>query len=501
MGSSAPALLDGDNMAFDVKFYNFPKKTNSTAIPGEGVSAFTASCVLKDASSIENPVIIYRPDAITIWTPKNYNYAYIAEFSRYYFVTSRTWEKGTWIFALNTDILGTYRAAILLSDCYVLRATYEYDGTIVDPLYPAKEALSSYKNYWGRNTTQYSPWTNTYNSGTLVVGIINADDNTMGSVSYYFFTPAQFSVLKSYLMGSTTWTGIMSTNPDLGENLYKSLFDPFQYISSVQWFPFSVPLNNAYLITSLKFGWWDLTNISCYRMVSPIYTMPTFIKVSCHPQAGERGVYLNCAPYSKYHLHAPPFGDFYLDASLFSSANFDANGYYDVSVTVYVDFISGLATLWLQIGSPLLDALTVTAQLSIQVQLAQIYSQNTAGSVISAFEQTVISAAKAIISGQGNEPMGMPVGDALASGSIHMMQTGVNGSLSQYLTDFYIESIHYTVVDDDVTDKGRPVCQVKRLATLVNGYVQTMGAHIAINGTEEEINAVNQMLDGGLFLE
>ena len=42
-------------MAFNVVFYNFSKKENSTAVPASGGTTY--SCTLKDGCSIINPVI------------------------------------------------------------------------------------------------------------------------------------------------------------------------------------------------------------------------------------------------------------------------------------------------------------------------------------------------------------------------------------------------------------------------------------------------------------
>ena len=68
-----------------VNLYTFSKRENSTKQPtASTATAFT--CVLKDASGVLAPTIKLDP---TIGNPRSYNYAYIADFGRYYYV--RDW--------------------------------------------------------------------------------------------------------------------------------------------------------------------------------------------------------------------------------------------------------------------------------------------------------------------------------------------------------------------------------------------------------------------------
>ena len=62
-----------------VTFYDFSKCINSTKQPtGVGTDV---SVVLKEGCSVENPILVLTGNNFT------YNYAYISDFGRYYFVT------------------------------------------------------------------------------------------------------------------------------------------------------------------------------------------------------------------------------------------------------------------------------------------------------------------------------------------------------------------------------------------------------------------------------
>ena len=155
-------------MAITVDFYTFSKKTNSTRQP-TGTAALSASCYLKDTTSITTPVIeLKRGDS-----PIGYNYAHISAFNRYYFIDDITWEAGVWLVSMHCDVLATYKSDIGSHSCYVLRSANSYNGDIIDALYPATSAVtteirySDYKTGWSNTMSiGYTDWS----SGDFVVG-------------------------------------------------------------------------------------------------------------------------------------------------------------------------------------------------------------------------------------------------------------------------------------------------------------------------------------------
>lgn len=485
----------------DVNFYAFAKKKNSTKTPASGSAALTFSCVLKEPCSILNPVI--GIDNGATWCPASYNYAFILVFFRYYYVTNWTYSEGKWWAELHVDNLASHKGSIMLSTSYVARASKTYDGNIADTMFPASTEVQT------RVVELSNIWQTTFSNGFYVVGIINNDADSIGAVSYYAFTPAQFSALKAFLLGDTTWTGILTTNPDLGENLYKSLFNPFQYISSINWFPLSFDTTWGTAIQALKFGWWVLSPLSCYRLTTYEYrsSINREITILFHPQASERGLYLNTSPYTTYRLVFQPFGEFELDGSLFNGEG-EYTSQYGTKALPYsycVDFISGSGILQVFVGMGAENQATLLeaqAQVAVPIQIAQITS-NKWGEIRSTGE-TAISAIGSIAAGDVSgaiSSVATGVFNAIEAKVPHSQQQGSNGSLTSYRSAPRLECIYHMITDDALSDKGRPLCQEVLLGSLSPGYVMTVGAHVEIAGYEEEITDINQALDGGVFLE
>lgn len=485
----------------EVKFYAFAKKRNSTKIPGASNSPLTFNCELKEPCSILAPSITINNGSA--WNPSSYNYAFIVAFFRYYYVTNWTYYGGLWHADLAVDVLASHKGSIMLSTGYVARASKRYNGNISDTLFPATSEVETHVSYL-ENT-----WQTQFNAGFYVVGIINNDADSIGAVSYYAFTPAQFSALKSFLLGDTTWTGILSTNPDIGDNLYKSLFNPFQYISSVNWFPLTFNTDWGTLLNKLKFGWWELDPLACYRLTTYEYQSSIYAEISVpyHPQAQERGIYLNTSPFTTYRLVFPPFGEFELDGSLFNGngSYTSETGPYYLPYRICVDFISGsgLLELYVSMGAENQATLLVAqSTVAVPIQIAQITSnkwgeiRNTGetgaailGSALSGSASGVISSA---LTGVYN---------AIESKIPHSQQQGNNGSLAAYRTTPRLEAIYHIMADDTNTDRGRPLCEEVLLGSLSPGYILTIGSHVEIAGMEEEISEINDYLDGGVFLE
>ena len=105
-------------MAFTVKLYAFNKRENSTKVPTVSDASTDVSVLLKDGTDIVNPVLILN-DALSSYSSKNY--AYIADFARYYFINKIELDTGNRILLYCTcDVLGTYASTIkALSNVFV----------------------------------------------------------------------------------------------------------------------------------------------------------------------------------------------------------------------------------------------------------------------------------------------------------------------------------------------------------------------------------------------
>lgn len=241
-----------------------------------------------------------------------YNYCYIPNFGdRYYWITDWTYEAGIWVAQLRIDVLATWRETIGNSTQYVLRSSNTFDGSIPDGYYSTKVATTL------NTTSGASPWGGSFFQGGFVVGIINSDTYGVGAVSYYVLTWSEFKALCSYLLDSSSWLGVT----DISDNLTKSLFNPLQYITSCTWIPVDPPLVDDGGVSSLKFGWWELTGVHAWRLhENPVRLGQVELPLTKHPQAAARGKYLNTSPYTRLSLAFNPFGMFPVDPAAFVDA-------------------------------------------------------------------------------------------------------------------------------------------------------------------------------------
>lgn len=506
-------------MSISVKFYQFKKRINSTIRPDQlpipGLSPVAQyDCILKAGCGIMSPVLSL--DVGITSNPTGFNYAYIADFGRYYYVKEWQWSERLWHIYLEEDILASFKTDILNSSCFVLRSASSSDLTLTDDFYPAKATAVNKVNQATSN-----PWPADLSSGYYVVGIINTDSGAVGSVSYYVMTNSQFKTLCSTLMSSTSWLQVPNDflNGGMNEKLLRTLFNPIQYISSVKWFPVAPPTNGS--VSDLPYGWWSLTGVSASKLdADGVATTSFTIPIPDHPQASSRGEYLNAAPYTKLTLFAGPFGEIPLDGTIYTRNQ-------SIRCDVAIDCISGIGTMEMNVDILASYPNTITnmrqAQIGVDIQISQMSVDKlaqaetvvtgaldvTAGALHTAAAATNITALINPIGGalsaaaQGAQTISTGV-HAIANGiraSIpQMLTSGVNGSLSAYYFRPYVQAECFELVAEDLSDFGRPLAQNKTLSTL-SGYVLCKDPHVQTYGTINETAGVNAYLESGVFLE
>ena len=80
------------------------------------------------------------------------------------------------------------------------------------------------------------------------------------------------------------------------------------------------------------------------------------------------------------------------------------------------------------------------------------------------------------------------------------------GSTGSFISFFdgdyglYLKYTYYDAVDDNNTENGRPLCEVRQLNTL-SGYVLCQNADCIISGTHDEAEKINGYLNSGFFWE
>lgn len=467
-------------MAFDCTFYRIQKRENSTAIVSPDADHIDLSINFKGGDSIIAPRIV-----VSDYNPIRYNYCYIPKLNRYYWVADWSWLSGRWEATLKEDVLSSYRHFIGETSAYVLRASASWDGEIMDTLYPTNSAV---QNVY---TTLENPWAQSLGKGTYVLGIVNSDKfSTVGGVNFYYFTQEQLQNLNDRLLSDIDWLDI--SPDDLSVGLQKVLFNPFQYITSVLWFPFKFK-GSGVAVSNLKFGWWELPNISCIKTVQYSDEISLTFTIPKHPMAATRGNYLNLQPFSRHTLNLKPFGAIPLDSACIKDAS-------ELNCKIKVDILTGQAVLSLSVPGGK-TFYTASAMCATPLQLAQIgrdYIGTTATAISSVGD--VASNLMTLDFGGAISSAASGIDSTLKAAAPQLATSGGTGTMVDFRFEPVLHSQFYKPVADSLSDRGRPLCQQRKISELP-GYLMIADPDLDIPCTYEEAREIKAYMIGGFFYE
>lgn len=495
-------------MAITVTLYSFTKRENSTKRPTSGGTGY--DCTMIDDTSLMNPTFKLSIAS----NPIGNNYAYVADFNRYYFITEIRTYQNFWYITCKCDVLATYKTEIGSQTHYVLRSASDYDGTISDSYYPAKTQVLE-QLYYPDNS--YDPMA--YSNGhSYILGIVGNTDvvtDQIGSLIYYWFNDQSLHQFISYLMnniasGTDPWGQIAQT--EYSEGVQKALIDPIQYIKSAICLPVAMPSSGYATASSVKFGYYSWTVPGGYTVKKvgsgneKILTKEvTSITVPTHPQASTRGTYLNCAPYSYYYIHYGPWGDIELDPVL-------VNGNTKIKLFITYDLIKGIGRLLITGNEfPHRVFFNGSAQVGVDINLSQVYKDALSYEAATTAGIFGSVAAGAALGASSNPLESLAKGLGFASSAVQDMTRlsypvvkgiGDSGSFLAMFDSYnlYMISKFLYIVDENLAEIGRPLCQAKQINTL-SGFILCQLADAQISGTADEAQLINSYLNTGFFYE
>lgn len=462
-------------------FYVFPKRSNSTKRPSSGTDF---NIEVKAPCNIINPEIKIASNA----NPTGYNYCYIPTWGRYYWVKNWTYSNSLWTASLVVDALASYRDQIGSSTEYVVRSSAQYDGTISDSLYPAKATVQSVTNAFQGGFAE------TISEGFFVIGFIAKAANSIGAVTYVVMTPGNAKKLSAKLLTDVSYLSI--DNAEISDSLTKILFNPYQYIVSCNYFPFSIAEITAHLplVSSVDVGWWSV-DVPCWILGEDNNNLTKSVSVGIpkHPQAASRGGYCNASPYTDYTIFLQPFGVIPLDASKLWGAT-------TLSIQYTVDLFTGDSILRMFTDTNQLVHET-SAKLGVPIQLSNItFDVPSGGGLL----QTGIAAAfgglQAALTGGSFSDVGNGILNAAQATNADVASKGATGSTIAFDSVPYMVARFKILVDDNNEDHGRPLCKRVQLST-IPGFIMVDDPDIALNATAAEIDSVKSYLKNGFFYE
>ena len=274
-------------------------------------------------------------------------------------------------------------------------------------------------------------------------------------------------------------------------DVFGKLFNsPQEYIVSVRAYPFDLKLLNFGTVSNqnLYLGNEDTgVEMKKFDSIKPSLHLGN---VDIKPKYGYS--YLDYTPYTKITMYIPPFG------SIPINTNFLEVGKHIYS-PVYIDHITGLSSIRISLcpsANNLSDTNIVaerTSQLGVPVSVSQIMQDylgsltSLGGSVGSLLTGNFMGALNGIVS-------------AVDTQSPSVSTIGANGSIIETIMPAYMLVEHLKLANEDNTEFGRPLCEVRTLGNL-SGYIECAEDDHAFNCTMSEREQINGYLKSGFFYE
>ena len=479
-------------------FYRHGKKLNSTRLPVLPGIAYDVT--LKDDTSV------LQPDIVLKWTPPaepyNFNYVYIEEFARYYWISNWTYSERCWVASCSVDVLGSYRTQIGNSSRYVLRSASQHDPRVLDTLYPA---ISDETNYVVSKSSKLSSTPAT--GGCYVLSVTGANNTlSTGGAGYYKCTQAQvqsiihdvYDAMSGIINNTSSITDVQTALTWLGEATLRTTSNLAEYINGLMWMPFDVDASASDVNV-----WLGYVNGGTGKAITnPVWQdIVEFNLYSDAPDAFSGDDWENLPPYANYVLDFMPFGVIPLDpVRVYTNAG-------RILCRIRCDVVTGLATLKVYVRpyDPLGEnedeylIATRSAQLGVPIAMGG-QSINYQGAISGALSGIAGAAMAATPEGAGFALLA-GIGEAGKSLMPEAQSAGHTGGIAgiSSTAKIYINKLAHVPLD--VADNGRPLCDTVQINTL-SGYVQCADGHMIIAGaTDGELEQLEQYLTGGFFYE
>lgn len=474
-------------MAYTVNLYHFSKRKNSTARPSGNGTTF--NCRLKDDSGILAPVLIldFRYAGSQ---PQIFNYAYIPEFSRYYWITNIKYVLGLWEFSLAVDVLASWKTDIGNISTFAYRAQYDSSKRFPDDIY--RFATNSTIT----NTIHAGNFSGNVDNGCFILGIVGSGNtSSIGAMNYYVTNKEGMKAIINALFNDTSWLNIS----DISADLQKALFNPIQYIKSCMFFPFAMTnINSKTSTTSIRFGWWTMTlNINSLYIInsSPHVELGFTMSIPKHPETSSRGSFVNLSPNTIYQLMYLPYGTWTLDTSILVN-------YRTLILAQTIDLINGQGCLYVSCYNETTEANdqfdVKVAQIGVPIAVAQL-TTDWLGSAISSginFVNAVANTSiKSMVSGVES------LADATLASMVPKAQiSGINGGFNTYNLNVILQAQFMFQAPENPSIFGRP-CNNNITIRNYPGFIQAEPGNNSFGCMETELTEINNFFTTGFYYE
>lgn len=488
-----------------VRFYKTNKRVNSTLIP----TVYTEyDCQLKDDCAITAPVI-----TLSVFT--DYNYCYIPQFKRYYFVTGCiVGTHGIYTYTLAVDVLATYKSEILSQTTYVKRSASNYDLMLTDDTWLHDMTFTESVKTASNSELDTG-------SGTYLITIVNSE-------SAHSANPAS----TMYAMADSGLNSFLAEMFDLEKysavtDLEATYFNPYQYVTSCKWFPLNVD-TFAGVLKKVKYGWYEAEG-STYLVTQYGRTLTWTITIPSYSDWTGRD-----AGWTKHLLYVPFCGEVEIDP-IYSGKT--------LTVKMYIDFNTGGCNCVITDGTNQIVS-SISGQAGVEVSISQVAGEiklptsktealATGGKALAGaftrdsggfieFGKNLLNAlgqGTALSFGQGNIEdtisankavidSGKDVSKSIVDGITQALlnptvsKSGADGArysiLNRYTMILYSRKFNRYV---DAHNYNGGMCHKILTLNTLSGYTQVANGMFNIQALDEEKSAIRQITENGFYIE
>lgn len=479
---------------------NFNKRRNSTKTPS-GAADLSLDVKLKEETSLSSPVFIASGDLFTV------NYAQFA--GMYYFVDDVTsLHNGLCEISCSKDVLATYKSQITATQAHVLYYTHANTEIVdsrlstettatVDDTTQTFNNLGDGESYMitvvGEESTQVYACQKTH--------VDNIFDQTIATTIDTDYDTAVDAAINAVITGQPADTADAIIKAVVAMFSWKKTVktvtntvlyagDAAEYIKNCYVLPIGPTHIGGTLKNPIKIGKWD-SHAQGRHDFSRIFHDSATLSIPWQAQDWRRN-----APYHHIYLYIPYVGLVELPASEIIDAN-------TITVNVAVDTYSGVSTFVVNASNG-----CVLGQYTTNIASPYAIGASNINMVSSGAQ--IIASATSIAAGAATGNIMAATGGALgivnALKPIDQSVSSNGGAAGQGLgnTVKCFSVFHDTTIDpgDISAVKGTPFNAPLTLSGVPNnGYVQTSGASVNMPGFSGDRDAVNSLLDGGIYIE
>lgn len=454
-------------------------------------------CLLKEPTNIIRPRVTLKDDN----NPTNFNYAYIPEFGRYYYVVN--WislNAHMWELQLEVDVLCTYREHILSTNAFVQYAQSQYNSMLPDSRLPISDRCENI--YYEHVFPPYNE------AGSFIVNFASKDPS------------GNIGMAQSLVAGADGMKTLAQAFFDKNklQQMLEFYNNPLDLMINCIW----LPIGNTFVSSGFATSTVGDSDIALSGAVTRkeygstiVFTIELPYKTQLPDGSYTYADYRNVEPYTQYLITLPGVGTVEIPMSSYIN---DGSELPEIRINYVLSPVNGDITYEFVNGDSVI--MMASGNLAVPVPLANT-AYNTAGALQSWVGAIVGGATGTIGFLMGNPIAGIAgyaAGMAGMAGTFtkaNQAQNRVNGNIGGFSGERFCEKIKVTVRPYEISDYppnvrktiGRPLYANKRLGDL-SGFVKCTGAFVQAPCTTEEFDMLNGYLNnyatnayGGIIIE